>query len=91
MNMSEGFDVYSVTRSMRVMGPHERARFGPDAWGHLVSLSRSGLMSTVDFEHLIERALLQIDGRITLTDLRSLLADSGLDDGGDAEQQITVH
>jgi hypothetical protein len=48
-------------------------------------------MSTVDFEHLIERALLQIDGRITLTDLRSLLADSGLDDGGDAEQQITVH
>jgi len=90
--MSEGFEVYSATRTIRVMGPHERARFGPDAWGHLVSLSRSGLISTTDLEHLIERALLQIDGRISLSELRGLLADSGFDDGGDSEQpHITMH
>jgi hypothetical protein len=56
-----------------------------------VSLSRSGLISTADLEHLIERALLQIDGRISLAELRGLLADSGFDDGGDTEPQITMH
>ena len=76
---------------MRVMGPHERARFGPDAWGHLMRLSRSGVLNTIELEHVIERALLQIDGRIALNDLRGLLSDSGVDDGDGSEPPVTAH
>jgi hypothetical protein len=42
-------------------------------------------------EHIIERALAQIDGRIALEDLRSLMEGAGYDDetsGGDSQ---TVH
>ena len=55
--MNEGFEAYSTSRSMRVMGPHERTRFASDAWGHLMKLSRSGVLNTVELEHIIERAL----------------------------------
>jgi Smg protein len=89
--MNEAFEAYNTARSMRVMGPHERARFTPDAWGHLVKLSRSGMLNTIELEHVIERALLQIDGRISVTDIRGLLSDSGLDDGDSSETPITVH
>jgi uncharacterized protein Smg (DUF494 family) len=88
--MNEGFEAYSPTHSMRVMGPHERARFTPDAWGHLVKLSRSGIINTLELEHIIERALLQVDGRISLGDIRGLLSDSGLDDG-EGTENVTVH
>jgi Smg protein len=89
--MNEAFEAYNTARSMRVMGPHERARFTPDAWGHLVKLSRSGMLNTIELEHVIERALLQIDGRISVTDIRGLLSDSGLDDGDSSDTPITVH
>ena len=74
----------------RVMGSHERARFTPDAWGHLVSLSVTGAMSPAEREHFIERALLQIDGRIGLAELRALLDGAGFDGGGSASHS-TVH
>ncbi len=89
--MNEGFEAYSTAQAMRVMGPHERARFAPDAWGHLVKLSRSGVLNTLELEHVIERALLQIDGRISVGDIRGLLNDSGLDDGEGPDSTITVH
>jgi Smg protein len=75
------------------MGPHERGRFSTEAWGHLLSLSGSGVLSQADLEHVIERAMTQIDGRIALDDLRSLLDGSGYDDsgGGPAPDQVTVH
>ena len=88
--MNEGFEAYSASRSMRVMGPHERPRFAPDAWGHLIKLNRSGVINTVELEHVIERALLQVDGRISLSDLRGLLSDSGIE-GDEADTPPTTH
>ena len=43
--------------TFRVMGPHERGRFAPEAWGHLLSLNGSGAINGVELEHIIERAL----------------------------------
>ena len=47
--------------TFRVLGPHERGRFAPEAWGHLIALSGSGLLTSAELEQLIERALVQID------------------------------
>lgn len=80
----------SVPMTFRVQGPHEHGRFAPDAWGHLLSLSGSGVLSAVELEHVIERALTQIDGRIALDDLRSLMDAAGFEDGG-AGEPTTVH
>ena len=64
--------------SFRILGPHERGRFAPDAWGQLLSLSRTGVVTSNELEQLIERALIQIDGRIALDDLRALVEGAGL-------------
>ena len=77
--------------TFRVMGPHERGRFAPDAWGHLLSLNGSGAINGLELEHIIERALIQFDGRIALEDLRGLLEGSGLEDAGGAADNQTVH
>ena len=81
----------SIPMTFRVQGPHERGRFAPDAWGHLLSLSGAGLLSAMELEHVIERALTQIDGRIAIDDLRSLMEASGLDEGGASGDHTTVH
>jgi uncharacterized protein Smg (DUF494 family) len=75
----------------RVLGPHERGRFSPDAWGHLLTLQRAGALTASELEQVIERALSQIDGRITLEDLKSLMEGSGFDDAGPANDEPTVH
>ena len=59
--------------AFRVLGPHERGRFAPDAWGHLLSLCGAGVLSAAELEHVIDRALTHIEGRIGLDDLRALL------------------
>ena len=74
--------------TFRVLGPHERGRFAPEAWGHLLSLARSGALDAAELEHVIERAMAQIDGRIALEDLRVLM--EGTDDGN-ASPRGTVH
>jgi Smg protein len=76
--------------TFRVMGPHERGRFAPEAWGHLLALSGSGALNGIELEHLIERALAQFDGRIALDDLRTLIEIAGLDDGGSGDR-ATIH
>ncbi|HXY31065.1 MAG TPA: DUF494 family protein [Gemmatimonadaceae bacterium] len=77
--------------TFRVLGPHERGRFAPEAWGHLISLSGSGALNALELEHVIERALSQIDGRIALDDLRALMEGAGfLDDSSSGDNQ-TVH
>jgi Smg protein len=73
------------------MGPHERGRFAPEAWGHLLALNGSGAINSAELEHIIERALIQLDGRIALDDLRTLLEGSGLDDSGPTNDNLTVH
>lgn len=84
-------DRLPVLMTFRVMGPHERGRFAPDAWGHLLSLAGSGAINPVELEHIIERALVQIDGRIALDDLRSMLEGSGLEDTGGPGESQSVH
>jgi len=64
--------------TFRILGPHERGRFAPEAWGQLLALSRSGAVSAVELEQVIERALVQIDGRIAVDDLRALVEGAGL-------------
>ena len=77
--------------TFRVLGPHERGRFAPEAWGHLLSLSGSGAISGLELEHIIERAMLQFDGRIALDDLRGLLEGTGLEDSSASGDNGTVH
>lgn len=89
--MNESFDIPGAEWAMRVMGPHERPRFASDAWGHLVRLNRSGMLTALELEHVIERALVQIEGRISLNDLRGLLSDAGFEGGDDPEYQPTLH
>lgn len=80
-----------IAMPFRVMGPHERGRFAPEAWGHLLALSGSGAINPAELEHIIERALVQFDGRIALDDLRNLLEGTGLDDVGAPGDNTTVH
>jgi len=90
--VSLAFDLQHVCRvNFRVLGPHERGRFAPEAWGHLLALNGSGALSAADLEHIIERALAQIDGRIALDDLRSLMEGAGLDDNASGGEGQTVH
>jgi Smg protein len=77
--------------TFRVMGPHERGRFAPDAWGHLLSLSGSGAISGLELEHIIERAMMQFEGRIALDDLRGLLEGTGLEGSSGNGDNTTVH
>jgi hypothetical protein len=77
--------------TFRVLGPHERGRFAPEAWGHLLALNGSGALSSAELEHIIERALVQIDGRIALDDLRSLMEGAGYEDPGTGGEGQTVH
>jgi Smg protein len=73
------------------MGPHERGRFTSEAWGLLLALKGSGAISASELEHVIERAMNQIDGRIALDDLRAVLDGSGVDDTGSAPGDGPVH
>ena len=76
--------------TFRILGPHERGRFAPDAWGQLLALSRTGTLTSSELEQIIERALVQIDGRIALDDLRALVESAGLS-APVSEGRETVH
>jgi Smg protein len=77
--------------TIRVLGPHERGRFAPEAWGYLLALGSSGAVSPMELELIIERALSQVDGRIAIDDLRTLLEGLGVSDGRTREDNQTVH
>jgi uncharacterized protein Smg (DUF494 family) len=77
--------------TFRVLGPHERGRFAPEAWGHLLALTSSGVLSAAELEHLIERALLQIDGRIAVDDIRSIMENAGFEDTASNDDTQTIH
>ena len=55
-----------------------------------MSLVRSGKVNAAELEQLIERALVQIDGRIALDDLRVLVEGAGLSAPA-SEAPETVH
>jgi hypothetical protein len=56
-----------------------------------MALTGAGSLNAAELEHIIERALIQIDGRIALDDLRSLMEGAGFIDQGDGDQSQTVH
>lgn len=76
---------------LRVQGPHERGRFTAEAWGYLVMLGGSGAVSLNDFEQLVERALVHVDGRIGLPEIRAIAEDSGYDDPSAGSDRSQVH
>ena len=76
--------------TFRILGPHERGRFAPDAWGQLLALARTGSVTSAELEQIIERALVQVEGRIALDDLRVLVEGAGLPAPTD-ESRETVH
>jgi uncharacterized protein Smg (DUF494 family) len=76
-----GGSLMSRSAPLRVQGPHERGRFTAEAWGYLVMLGGSGAVNLNDFEQLVERALVHIDGRINLAEIRGIAEDVGVDDG----------
>ena len=56
-----------------------------------MALSGSGALNAAELEHIIERALLQIDGRIALDDLRSLMEGAGFLEQSEGDPHPTVH
>jgi uncharacterized protein Smg (DUF494 family) len=77
--------------TIRVLGPHERGRFATDAWGHLLALAGAGALNAAELEQVIERAMLQFDGRIALDDLRAMMEGAGFDDPSMPASNQTVH
>ena len=55
-----------------------------------MALSRTGVVSPPELEQLIERALVQIEGRIALDDLRALVEGAGIPAPTDDSRE-TVH
>lgn len=86
-----GGALMSRNAPLRVQGPHERGRFTAEAWGYLVMLGGSGAVSLNDFEQFVERALVHIDGRISLADIRGIAEDVGFDDGAMDGERSQVH
>lgn len=84
---SEGAAATPAPPALRVPAAHERARFSSEAWGHLIQRRAAAGWSVAELEQVIERALVQIDGRIAVDDLRALI-DGAF--GGSAESS-TVH
>ena len=76
--------------AFRILGPHERGRFAPDAWGQLLALAQTGVVTAAELELIIERALLQIEGRIALDDLRAMVEGAGLPSQADESREM-VH
>ena len=84
-------EVGHTSMPFRVLGPHENGRFSTEAWGHLLSLSSAGLLTSTELEGIIERAMSQLEGRIALDDLRSLMESGGYDEFGPAPDHVTIH
>ena len=89
----KGQDAFPIRHAaaFRVLGPHERGRFAPEAWGYLLGLSGAGVLNPAELEQVIDRALAHIDGRIALDDLRALIEGSGEGEGGAPGRGTTVH
>ena len=79
------------TLPLRVQGPHERGRFSAEAWGYLIMLGGSGLVSQQDFEQLVERALMHVEGRIGIAEIRAIAEDGGFDDAATMSDRSLVH
>jgi Smg protein len=79
------------TLPLRVQGPHERGRFTPDAWGYLIMLVSGGSLTLYEFEQLVERALVHVDGRISLADIRTIAEEGGFDSTAIGSDRSQIH
>jgi uncharacterized protein Smg (DUF494 family) len=68
--------------SVRVLGPHERSRFTPEAWGYLLGLRASGALGAEELEQVIDRTMMQVDGRVSLDDARMAVESTAADGYG---------
>lgn len=91
MPVRERAETSQTSLPFRVLGPHERGRFSTEAWGHLLSMASAGMMNGAELEGVIDRVLSQVDGRIALDDLRSLMESGGYDDFGPPPDHVTIH
>jgi uncharacterized protein Smg (DUF494 family) len=83
--------VPAARAALRVIGPHEQGRFQPEAWGLLLSLRVSGVISARDLEDVIERALAHSEGRVTPEDVRTTLEAAGIESGMAGPGQGIIH
>lgn len=77
--------------SVRIQGPHERGRFSPEAWGYLIGLRSAGVIGPEELEQVIDRVLMQVDGRVSLDDARLAVESGGLDGWGLGGEPAIVH
>ena len=74
--------------TFRVLAPFEQARFTREAWGELLRLRAAGVLGGPELEQVIERALVQVDGRVGIDELRALLGVAArVEPAGD----VTIH
>jgi Smg protein len=76
---------------LRVQGPHERGRFTADAWGYLIALAAGGALNLLEFEQLVERALVHVDGRIGLVEIRTIAEEAGFDAPSGGNDRSLLH
>ena len=71
-------EVFSISPasqgSYRVLHEMEKAVIAPEAYGYLLQLKQLRLIHDVDIENVIERAMMAGVARITLADVRALVA-----------------
>lgn len=84
-------DVDLQSLPLRVQGPHERGRFTPEAWGYLTMLVSGGALTLYEFEQLVERALVHVDGRISLPDIRTIAEEGGFDSSAVGSDRSRIH
>lgn len=56
-----------------------------------MALNGAGLLNAAELEQVIERAMVQLDGRIALDDLRALLEGAGYGDSVTLPDAGTMH
>ncbi|MCC6319622.1 MAG: DUF494 family protein [Gemmatimonadaceae bacterium] len=76
---------------VRIQGPHERSRFTPEAWGYLLGLRAGGVLGAEALEQVIERLMMQVDGRVSLDDARSVVEAGGSEGFGPFGEPTIMH
>lgn len=81
----------AVPSALRVQGPHELGRITAEAWGILLSMRAAGLITPREFEDVVDRAMTQGEGRISVEDVRTALDAAGLDVSHSYPGNGTIH
>ena len=62
-----------VKRPIRLLSDFEKSIISPEAYGYILQLSQLGLLTDLQIEDLIERAIYYCSDRVELNDLKQLL------------------